>query len=238
MAPKPRGGTIVDFVGLPGAGKTTLVHAVAERMNVYGIAAAVGENGGGTTVEGRPLRGWAGRVFGVAALVGNPGLTAACGALVVGGRHASLTPMFVNLCRRDRALRRSRPRDLLLLHESSFHRLCIALALTGHTSPRTIERFVRRMAWPDALVVLEVGPATAAERVRRRLMRIDPALAAIDASAPMIEGWRERYAAVAEGVAAVVEPTIPVLRLDGSTNDVAALAARVRAWWAAHGAGT
>lgn len=221
---------IVDFIGLPGAGKTSLVHAVVDILRDDGVVAVAGENGGSTAADGRRLSRRERLGFRLASVFGNPGLVAACASIAWRPSGAEYVPMFVNLCRRDRALRASRPEGLLLLHESSLHRLCIALALVGRTSGDDVERFVRRMALPSALVYLAVEPTVATERVRERLGRMGPVAAAdmnvLDAGAT----WRHRYAEASEHALRVIATSRPILRLDGSSAGVPQLAASVRAW--------
>lgn len=221
---------IVDVVGLPGAGKSTLASTVVSLLHREGAVAVAGQNDGSTVADGRRLSRWERFVFHVAAVCGNPRLVAVCASAVVCTGGTEYVSTFVNLCRRDRALRAARPAGLLLLHESSLHRLCIALALIGMSSRDDVERFVRRMAWPDALVYLEVAPEVATARVRTRLEAMGPVaagdVAALDASA----GWRRGYREATENALAVIGSTRPVLRLDGSSEDVSQLAEEVRAW--------
>jgi thymidylate kinase len=221
---------IVDFVGLPGAGKSTLAQAVAALLEGDGVSAMAGENGGTTAADGRRLSRWERLGFRIASVWANPGLIAACAPIVLRPGGTEDLPMFVNLCRRDRALRVARPKGILLLHESSLHRLCIALALVERSSPDVVERFVRRMAWPDALVYLEVEPAVATERVRERLERMGPVAAADIAALDAGAAWRQRYADASEHALRVIARSKPVLRLDGSSEGVPRLAVAVRSW--------
>lgn len=221
---------IVDVVGLPGAGKSTLATSVVSLLRREGVEAVAGQNDGSTAADGRRLTRPERFVAHVAAVCGNPRLVAVCASIAVRPGGSEYVSAFVNLCRRDRALRAARPAGLLLLHESSLHRLFIALALMGRSSRDDVERFVRRMAWPDALVYLEVAPEVATERVRKRLEGMGPVAAADIAALDAGAGWRHGYREATENALDVIGSTRPILRLDGTSKDVSQLADDVRAW--------
>lgn len=223
---------IIDFLGLPGAGKSTLAQALASAFKERRVAVTASENGGSSPLGVPPLTKWARRRFKAGSLLGNPGLVAASVSVSVtlSSGRLGYWPMFVNLCGRDWALRQSKPDGILLLHESSEHRLCLALALAKKTRPDTVRRFLAHMTWPDAVVYLRVDPELAVERIRQRLLGLEIEFGSEEIAADLNSGWRERYSEAAEQVIRTLGAQRPHLVLDGASGDVPFLAARVAEW--------
>ena len=223
---------IIDFLGMPGAGKSTLAVALNSALKERRVAVTASENGGSAPLGVPPLTKWARRRFKAGSLLGNPGLVVASVSVTLSSGRLGHWPMFVNLCGRDWALRQSKPEGILLLHESSEHRLCIALALANKSCLETVKRFLTHMTWPDAVVYLRVDPELAVERVRQRLLDLEIEFGAREIAADLNSGWRNRYSQAAEQVIRTLGGQRPHLILDGASGDAPFLAARVGEWMA------
>ena len=220
---------IVDLIGLPGAGKSTVARAATSLLEQQGVGATHAENDGAATLDGRRRVGWEARRFKVASVVGHPALAATCAAFAVGPLGRQYVPMLLNLCQRDRELRGAKPTGVVLLHESSLHRLCITLACLERTSAAVVGRFLAHMTWPDLVVHVKVEPQLAHTRARERMTDLG-----IDHGVPAIADeawvrWRERYETAADHVLRVMERSRPVLQLDGATS-VTTLAVEIARW--------
>lgn len=214
---------IVELIGTPGSGKTTLAERIVDALLARGMVATSADDA--RAVADQDARGRR-----LVTRRASPGLWATSLRLRLMRRGAEEHVPLRQLRHCDAALRAARPDGVVVLHEGSFHRLCIILARAGLTDDRSVDRFVGHMARPDALVHLRFPSHAVHARVRGRLVGLgyESELAEVENEA--WRAWRTAYQAVADRVAGTVGCERPVLRVEDTEADVASLSESVGDW--------
>ena len=215
---------IVELIGVPGSGKTTLAGRIVDTLVARGVVATSADDAR-TVVADQVARGrWA------VTRRASPGLWATSLRLRLLTRGVDEQVPLRQLRRCDAALRAARPDGVIVVHEGSFHRLCLILARAGRTDDRSVDRFVGHMARPDALVHLRFPSYVVHARARVRLVGLgfESELAEVENEAWM--AWRTAYQAAADRVVGTVACELPVLRVDDTEADVGLLSESVAGW--------
>lgn len=215
---------IVELIGTPGSGKTTLAGRVVDTLNARGVAATSADDATVVVAD----QGTRGRRS--VTRRQSPGLWATCLRLRLMTRGVDEQVPLRQLRRCDAALRAARPDGVIVLHEGSFHRLCVILARAGRTDDRTVDRFVGHMARPDALVHLRFPSHVAHARARGRLIGLgfESELAEVEDEA--WAAWRTAYQTAADRIASTVADERHVLRVDDTEADAGSLSEGVGRW--------
>jgi thymidylate kinase len=195
---------IVEFLGLPGAGKTSVSVLAAELLAGRGFAVR-----SDTLNRFDGVGAWQR----LAAVAGNPGLSMLLAGAVPGSGWRARLAAGNRLVRRDR-LRRRVPDGTLIDSGVLF-----AACGTSRRMGIEVAAIAARVTWPDAIVHLRLDADVALARVRARaqpnvLLDVD------DDEARRSLADYERL--ISDVVAAVTVPTIEVRADEGDLQHVAA----------------
>lgn len=210
---------VVEFVGAPGAGKTTLVLQVAAALRAQGFACrpVQGHNRDepGTLPRGRLPRA----AVRLGRLTRTPGMSLRCLPHVC-SRAAGLD--LLRLQRREalrRTLRSPSRRDhvdasyVVLLDEGCLHKVMLMAAQGRAARPGALARSVTQ---PDLCVLVDAGVDTAMERIRGRPVTTPVDRLADEALSTCLERYRRACTSVLR------ELRCPVVRVDALGDGVAA----------------
>lgn len=150
---------LVEFVGPPGSGKSTLARDMVALMP----EARVEDVQGWRDAQGMSLTPRQVRSTRVASLFHNPRLTAVAGRAMFSDR-ALISPML-NICRRDRAMRRVADDGWVMVDEGPLHGLATILSQVQVPNGRILQRLVVQ---PHIVVRVRVAAAVAVMRARQR----------------------------------------------------------------------
>ena len=149
---------IVELVGPPGVGKSTVAGHLAGRLGAHWVNLTGYFHPDGTSMTGRAIR-----FDRIASLVLQPrlaGLALRCWRREGTGEGMSWT---INLARRNRAAKRLT--GSYVLEEGPVHALALYAAGGDH---RPFETILTALALPDALVILSAEVDTVVDRLRSR----------------------------------------------------------------------
>lgn len=196
---------IVEFLGPPAAGKSTVAAAVAERMGV-----TFRDSPGLKRADGTFVPVWPARRAAACHLLRQPMLAAALLSRLTSRKAANAAS---NLSRREGARRRLCDSKLTLVSEGPLFGVAMMAAL-GARDP---QRLVKRVTQPDVLIELRVDPKEAALRrgnLRRahveKISRVVPLLvAAVDCPVATIDADRPLEDVISAVEAAIRTWTAP-----------------------------
>jgi len=158
---------LVEFVGLPGAGKSTVARCLSEAASADGIPTSRYNLIGYYSPAGERLTRREIRWDRIVSVIGQPGLALgviACAMREGGGEGLS---WMINLCRRNRAAAEiGRGPGLRILEEGPLNALCLAAATRSR--PWNLRRALASLNKPDVVVALSVPEDVAMDRIARR----------------------------------------------------------------------
>lgn len=154
---------IVEFVGAPGSGKTTLIPAVHDELTRYGLEPRIADL---DRVDGPRTRPGVAATW-LSLLLANPRLTGRLLSLVHRDRRRVVSRRLLAVALRDRKVRRlGRSQAITLVDEGPFHRLLWAYSF--YADPRDVVRGGSGIMMPDVFVVVDVNPEEALNRLAGR----------------------------------------------------------------------
>ena len=155
---------IVEFIGVPGVGKTTIIAQLRECLSQAGIPTTCHHLGSAEDV-GVVADSWLQRNLVRVVRVASTSLLGVAAALRVRGKSTGADLLrLINREVKRRALKDD-PSGVVLIDEGSLHKLCMLHADARVARPMGMARWVSN---PDMCVVLESEPGTAAVRIRAR----------------------------------------------------------------------
>ena len=218
---------LVEFIGPPGAGKTTLASLVAG--DIRGRGALVNmvhvtgyENFAGANLSARQIR-----ADQIRSLIGQPRLSLeAFKCLVLEGKGTA-SSWTINMARRSWGSHRCRKLSgVTLLAEGPLSALC--LIGCARRTDWSVEAVLNIISLPNIVISLRVSPEEAKRRIAERsahLLGLDPA-GDFRATAD--------YLRIAEQIETTLSWSMPVIRINTDTGPPTALARTVSNYIAEH----
>jgi hypothetical protein len=203
---------IVEFIGAPGSGKSSIAHDSVRRLCAGGVRASYCDIQGFSKADGLPRSDASLHFDRAISLLTTPRLSAALVQTLVTNRRPEMLSWLLNLSRRNRAARGARQYDgVLFLDDGPLHGICSGITRTQmHYDSEIFAMFLERIRLPDVVIVLWIPPEVAHQRLCER----DPRhiLSRTDERAAVAHLARQQE--IAESVAALLRDRVHVFSHD------------------------
>jgi hypothetical protein len=211
-------GVIIEFIGPPGAGKSTVAHAVGRQL-----AVPVVNLDGNRTFRGRLLTPQQVISQRRLAVLKQPTLSVAMLAGLLAGDRGASASWRVNLIRRNDLMRRlAQNSSTAIIEEGPVHAAVLVMA-ESRRSPEA-SRIVRYLTLPDVVVSLHAATPTTTGRVLKRGKVLS------DWPPDALDCLARRYSFAAPAIEASVPTNVIVLDSTAATPDelAASISAAIR----------